>query len=58
MFKCVYLGTGGANMFALLFLLDINTGIIPIMASSSDAKIAQIEKFSGHGCQLHNPSVY
>lgn len=34
------LDTGGASMFAFLFLLDINAGIIPIMTSSSDAKIA------------------
>ncbi|KAL6901155.1 GroES-like protein [Trichoderma evansii] len=37
-------GTGGISMFALLLLID--AGIKTIITSSSDAKIAQIEKLS------------
>ncbi|KAL7794282.1 GroES-like protein [Trichoderma ceciliae] len=37
-------GTGGVSMFALLLLID--AGIKTIITSSSDAKIAQIEKLS------------
>lgn len=42
--KCVYPGTGGVSMFALLLLVD--TGIKAVIASSSDAKTAQKEKLS------------
>lgn len=40
----MYPGTSGVSMFALLLLIDAS--IKTIIASSSDAKIAQIEKLS------------